>query len=189
MEFFAFSETKLNTKHFHTTDFIKHIHELIYPGSVHILSNSPCHHLDIFTNGGNLSLARGKLASRYVSKGVDKYGRYNWLQFYGKISHLRVYNIYRSVSHTDGSAGDNTVWAIQRKLLQDDEIDDDPRSHIISSLVQDIKNDLKQNRLVIIAGDFNQDIFKPSLNNAFSDVGLINVASIFTPNMNARSHC
>ena len=104
-------------------------------------------------------------------------------------SHLRVYNIYRPVSHTDGSAGDNTVWAIQRKLLQDDEIDDDPRSHIISSLVQDIKNDLKQNRLVIIAGDFNQDIFKPSLNNVFSDVGLINVASIFTPNMNARSHC
>ena len=100
-----------------------------------------------------------------------------------------MYNIYRPVSHTDGSAGDNTVWAIQRKLLQDDEIDDDPRSHIISSLVQDIKNDLKQNRLVIIAGDFNQDIFKPSLNNAFSDIGLINVASIFTPNMNARSHC
>ena len=71
VEFFAFSETKLNLKHFHTTDSIKHIHELIYPGSVHILSNSPCHHLDIFTNGGNLSLARGKPASRFASKGVD----------------------------------------------------------------------------------------------------------------------
>ena len=189
VEYFTFSETKRNPKNFHTIDTLKHIHQLALPCSVHALSNSTYHHNDIFINGGTLSIARGKLASRFASSGTDKYGRYFWLQFYAKFAHLRFYNIYRPVVHTDLSTGDTTVWAIQRKQLQDDNIDTDPRQHILDSLLHDINNDIKNNRLVVVSGDFNQNIFNSDLNTLFSSLGLVNVAQLFTPNTSACTFC
>ena len=112
---------------------------------------------------------------RVASKGSDKYGRYNWIQFFGKNTHLKVYNIYRPVHHTDNSSGDGTVWCQHREILLKNNITIDPRQHILDSLLAEITEDQRMNRQVLILGDFNEDTFGNKLNDLFHRVGLTNI--------------
>ena len=52
--------------------------------------------------------------------------------------------MYRPVIHTDLCTGDNTVWATHRKMLQDNNIDLDPRQHIIDSICADVTIDIEK---------------------------------------------
>ena len=61
--------------------------------------------------------------------------------------------------HSDSSTGDMTVWATQRKILQDHGIHIDPRQHILDSICADIQSDIENQHMVIIGGDFNENVY------------------------------
>ena len=96
--------------------------------------------------------------------------------------------MYRPVIHTDLCTGDNTVWATHRKMLQDNNIDSDPRQHIIDSICADVTIDIEKNRMVIIGGDFNENIFSHNLSQSLESIGLINLAKTYVPGTTARSY-
>ena len=128
-------------------------------------------------HGGSYSPTYGNLGSRYATKGVDKFGRYHFIQFYGRKHHLRIYTIYRPVQYLDSSKSDTTVWADQRYVLQLNKINIEPRTHIITSLCEEVKQCLKNNTQVLILGDVNEDIFSPQLNSTFLQAGLFNAVN------------
>ena len=122
-------------------------------------STTTSHHSDTLQYGGILSIAQGNLAMRIASKGSDKHGRYKWISFFGKTTHLKVYNIYRPVHHTDNTSGEGIVWSQHREVLLKNNIAIDPRQHILDSLLLDIAEDQRMNRQTLILGDFNENMF------------------------------
>ena len=172
----ALTETNLNARNVYVTDQLSSVFDEISPGSQHVLtSTNTSHCTETLQYGGILTLSQGHMAMRVAKKGQDQFGRYQWTQYYGKKHHLRLYNIYRPVIHTDNTAGDGTVWAQHRELLLAAGIDTDPRIHILTSLLQDVQNDIEHQRQVLIVGDFNENVFSSKINETFQQAGLINV--------------
>ena len=172
----ALTETNLNSHNTYVTDQLTSVFEEISPGAQFTISSTNnSHSSETLQFGGALTLSQGHMAMRIAKKGYDKFGRYHWTQYYGKKNHLKIYNFYRPVVHTDNSAGDGTVWAQHRELLLAKGINADPRQHILDTLLLDVKDDQMHNRQVLIVGDFNENVFSKSLNEMFSRVGLVNV--------------
>ena len=172
----AITETNLNSHNTYVTDQLTSVFEEITPGSQFVMSSTNISHpSETLQYGGALTLSQGHMAMRIAKKGKDKFGRYHWTQFFGKKNHLKLYNVYRPVTHTDNTAGIGTVWTQHRESLLAAGIDTDPRKHLIESLITDIQHDQLHNRQVLIVGDFNENVCSDSLNDMFEKVGLVNL--------------
>lgn len=184
------TETNLNAHNTYVSDQLSSVFDEVSPGSQHILtSTKTSHSSETLQFGGTLTLSQGHMALRIAKKGSDKYGRYQWTQYFGKKNHLKIYNVYRPVHHTDNTAGDGTVWSQHRELLIKDGTHTDPRQYILDSLLQDIVADQRQNTQVLIVGDFNEDITSTKLNDVFSKVGLVNILQTHIDNLeDSRSY-
>ena len=94
-----------------------------------------------------MSAVSGALSSRFVRTTTEKYGQYQYTDFYGKDHYLRVYVVYRVCMNTETTAGDNTAWTDQKSLLQkNNERCVDPRKHLTVTLVNAIKKDIECKR-------------------------------------------
>ena len=60
-------------------------------------------------------------------------------------------------------------------VLQNNNIDSDPRQHIIDSICAHVTIGIEKNRMVIIGGDFNENIFSHNLSQSLESIGLINL--------------
>lgn len=60
-----------------------------------------------------------------------------------------------------------------RRVLRQDNIDLDPRKQPLNSLALHIREDVAKKRQVFIMGDFNEDIFDPTLNSYFIEPWII----------------
>ena len=97
--------------------------------------------------------------------------------------------MYRPCQQNDNSPGDFTVWQQHRHVLLEDTISVDPRIQILNSLSLHIKEDLAKKRLVILFGDFNEDVFSETLNNFFTKMGLQNALNMYIDQgLTARSY-
>ena len=190
LDFLGITETNLNSSNHHVRDSMDAITRCVLPASRHILSSTIGHpSQDSFQHGGTFSISYGQLSSRVASMGCDKYGRFTWTQYFGKKHHLRIYNVYRPCVQNDNSEGDQTVWQQHRRALRHDNIQLDPRKQILNSLALHIKEDIAKKRQVIVMGDFNEDIFDPTLNSIFSDIGLYNIIEQYIDkSISARSY-
>ena len=132
VQYLSYTETNINAHNTYIRDQMQSVLDEIAPAShLQLSSTNVSHASESLQYGGTLSIAQGPLASRFNSKGHDKFGRYSWMLFNGRKTQLRIYTVYRPVRHTDNSAGDGTVWAQHREILQKNGIHTDPRSHII----------------------------------------------------------
>ena len=180
IEFLSLTETRLNASNPFVRESIEAIAENAYPSSKSLLSNTKLENNSAPNqHGGSLSIVHGTLGSRYATKRIEKFGRYQYQQFYGKKHHLRIYTVYRPVQHLDSSKGDTTVWADHRYLLQKNKISTEPRQHLIESICSDVIECQKNNTQVLILGDFNEDIFSQKLNDMMLQAGLQNVIPEF----------
>ena len=94
IDFFAFTETNLNSSNAYVRDSIAAISSCVLPSSRHIMSSTVGHpYSENFQFGGTLSISSGVLSPRVATIGHDKYGRYTWTQYFGKKHHLKIYNI------------------------------------------------------------------------------------------------
>ena len=190
IDHFSFSETNLNSKNSYVKDSIEAVTRNVLPSSRHIMSSTiglSTH--EPFQFGGTMSLSMGLLSSRFASMGQDKYGRYSWIQYFGKKHHLRIYNVYRPCKQTDNSSGNQTVWQQHRSALMDDGITLDPRKQILNSLAMHIREDVAKKRQVIVIGDFNENIFDAKLNDFFRSIDLQNAIALYIDSdIQARSY-
>lgn len=85
VQHFGFTETNVNASNVYFRDTLEHITQQVLPASWIAMSNT---HTDNITEprqfGGTLSLAHGPLAARVAKCGNDDYGRFSWIQFFGK---------------------------------------------------------------------------------------------------------
>ena len=145
VQFFSFSETNLNASNSHIRDEMDAVTQMVMPASRMMLtSTKTSHHSETYQCGGNLSLAHGLLSARYASSGTDKYGRFHWMQFFGHNSHLRIYNIYNPVTHSDNESCDGSVWMQHRLALQSEKIEKKPNTHLFETLMEMFREDIKK---------------------------------------------
>ena len=50
---------------------------------------------------------------------------------------------------------------------------------MLDTLLQNIKTDIKEKMLIIVLGDFNEDVYSDALNDTFNQVGMSNVVKEF----------
>ena len=90
IDYFAFTETNLNSHNAYVKNSIDAITRHVLPSSRFIMSSTIGHdHHESFQYGGTLSISHGLLSSRVASTGQDKFGRYSWTHFFGKNSTLK----------------------------------------------------------------------------------------------------
>ena len=177
IQFLSIPEAKINPYNHYIRDNLNTAHQWIYPEGHSNISNTRIDSSDIRQYGGVYSCTQGSLSSRFAGSGSDSLGRFNWIDFYGKTSHLRVYTLYRVNKGNDISSGDETAWMTQRIQLLEKNINEDPREHVVLTLCEKIKEDIKQTRSVIVCGDVNDDIFCSSFNTSMEKSGLHNIFS------------
>ena len=175
------SETCTNAHNPYVYENIEASTKLVYPESTSTLVNTYLQSDSIHQRGGVYSATlRDPLAARVANNGKDPFGRFAWIDFYGKCNFLRIYTIYRVNDDTDQSTGDTTAWADQRTVLLLKGIKINPRKHIIQDLIHRIQQDHQLNRNVIICGDINENVLSPKgTNQKFKDIGLINPLETF----------
>ena len=176
IQYLGFTETNVNTSNAFVRDTLEHVSQNILPASRITMSSTVTDNAnDPRQYGGTLSIASGPLAARVASCDRDKYGRFSWIQLFGKKYHLRIYTVYNPVPHNDNSVHDSAVWVQQRTALLKDNIDVNPNEHLINTLTEMILDDIAKDRQVIVMGDMNQNIFDPKLNKIFEKCGLHNI--------------
>ena len=180
IQFFGFTETNLNMSNPYIRDTLAHVVQDSLPASRMIASSTKTDNTaDYRQFGGTLSISGGSLSTRVAATGRDIYGRFTWTQYFGKKSHLKIYNVYSPVRHSDNSKHDSAVWVQQRLALQQDDIHVEPIEHLLQTLLTMVDDDLANNRQVLIMGDFNTNIFNSKLNDRFAAHSLINAVKDF----------
>ena len=193
IDFCAFTETRLPTYNAYVNENIQAAFSIHNPGGFVSTTNTFLHKDDNHTKqfGGVMSMINGKLTTRYVRTVKEKFGRYQYSDFYGKHFYLRIYVVYRVCQNTESNAGNNTAWVDQKTALQKaNEIVVDPRKHVTKSLLKDIREDIKSNRQVLVLGDFNENVCADTgINVMMKKAGLINLITEHLPHTeNTRTY-
>ena len=157
IHFISLTETRLNVCHKLTTFQIENSFTSMLPNSKIILHNTPGYNSSSsYQPGGITSGFHGRLQQRYVTTTKDKYGRWIANVFKGSKHILRIYTLYR-VNPKVGKA-DISAWAQQKRALQNDNIDDDPKKHVINNLCCEIKNHIDNGDFILIFADLNETV-------------------------------
>ena len=184
------SESKINPSNTRARETLKDMQEKVFPGGEIFLSNTP--KFPPFTPnqpGGVLTLVRRKLRTRISAVHHDPIGRWTKITFYGKTTHLHIYNIYR-VNPGSIDSGDSTAWVQQHHHIQThknlqykNKQKNNPRSHIIHQLLECLESDLLASDEIILAGDFNEHLTSSEkTGDKLSTMGLQQVFSpLITP--------
>ena len=181
IHFLGLSEARLNPHNPYICDNLDASFKFLYPESSHVLANTKMDTFSTFQYGGVLSATMNSLSSRVASVGHDPIGRFTWIDFYGKSNFLRIYTVYRVNNDTDSTCGDISAWSNERTILRERNIDENPRSNVISTLLDKVREDLRLNRNIVICGDFNENVLDGKLNESMQQLGLINLMQSMIP--------
>ena len=120
IDFCAFTETRLPTYNAYINENVQAAFSIHNPSGFISATNTFIQKSDSHTKqfGGVMSIISGKLSSRYVRTVKEKFGRYQYSDFYGKKYYLRIYVVYRVCQNTEQNAGNNTAWVDQKIALQ-----------------------------------------------------------------------
>ena len=109
--FFAFTETKINSNKPGVNSKIVDGFKQIIPNGHFRLANSPDYpRRSMYQPGGIASGFDASLKMRYLREGFDKYGRWVWQEFGQHHMVTRVYTIYRVNAGSENSCGTSTAW-------------------------------------------------------------------------------
>ena len=158
--------TKINTAFTHVVP-TGHI-------SIHNTPRYPKH--SYYQPGGVAACFDGLLRTKYLREGRDKYGRWIWHEFGENERITKVYTVYRVCEGSVYASGNSAAWAQQKLRLLQDGFDVNPRTHMIDSLLIDVKNHIASGQNVITMGDFNEGIHScEQMSDKFSAAGLFNL--------------
>lgn len=118
-----------------------------------------------YQSGGVMSLFTNYIAPRIVRSESDELGRWTKNTIQIKKKNIVIYNTYRSHPKTLDIAGRDTPWMQQWVAIRNKTGEDcDPRSIHIDDMIEDVQKVQEQGDLVLIIGDFNEDLDDPEEN-------------------------
>lgn len=173
----ALTETRINTCNSLLYDRAKSTYSQIFQNGEIRLANSPGYNYKAGSQPGGVGLAfNGRIQQRFVTSGRDTLGRWAWVQFAGKDSAFRIYTLYRVNYNSDRTTGHTTAWCQQREYLLNNNIQTNPRSQVISDIINDMEPFIEAGHNVLLLADLNESINGPEkTNKKLRDIGLINI--------------
>ena len=157
IHYLALSETRINPSHTQTIYEIEHgFNHLISHGRIDVVNTPKFTCSSSYQPGGVASAFHGRISNRYTKTIRDPIGRWVLHEFVGKERPLRIYNVYRV--NPKNAKADTSVWAQQKRSLQELDIETDPRKHVIQSLLDEIELSIQNGCSIILMGDMNEHI-------------------------------
>ena len=117
----------------------------------------------IHQQGGNAMIATGTMLGRKVGTGVDprKIGRWSWMLFRGKGNvRVRIVTVY--VPNWRYDVGALSTFTQQKQALQMNDISTCPIQQLKENLQIQVNEWLQNGDQVIVMGDFNEALKKPT---------------------------
>ena len=175
IHYMAFTESRLNPNHTKTTYDIEHgFNHLVSHGRIDLANTPGFNPHSAFQPGGVVSAFHGRMSNRYTKTVRDKAGRWIMHEFVGKEKPLRIYSVYRV--NPKSARADTSAWAQQKRYLQTQDIDEDPRKSVINDLLKDVELSVHNGCSVILMGDMNEKLeSREKTNKRLFDIGLHNL--------------
>ena len=147
----------MNPNHTKTTYDIEHgFTHLISHGRID-LNNTPGYSSQsAYQPGGVVSAFHGRQSNRYTKTVRDRVGRWIMYEFVGKEKTFLIYNVYRV--NPKSARADTSAWAQQKRYLQTQDVDDDPRKSVIDDLLKDGELSIHNGCSIILMGDMNEKL-------------------------------
>ena len=190
IHYLSFTETRLNPSHMHTTYQTEHgFTQLVKHGRLDIKNTPGFTPSSSYQPGGVAAAFHGRLADRYSKTIRDTAGRWIIQEFIGKEKTLRVYTLYRVNPKT--YKADISAWSQQKRRMQKNDIDDDPRTRVIDDLIADITLSIQNGCSILLFGDLNEQVTgREKTNKRLFQIGLHDVMQnkLGTDNL-PRTHC
>ena len=147
-----------------------------YSTTIHAGSKTSMSTLD-YKRGGLTTLVRGNWTGRIKEKGKEKLGRWTYVDLRGKDGKIvKIISTYR-VCDQKKSQGKCTIYLQQQTdLMRDNRSFTEPREALLIDLAKLIQKEHKKGVIIILTGDFNEDIKNGKRINKFlQDVEMYNV--------------
>ena len=125
-----------------------------------------------YQRGGVGIMNLGKMVRRYKSRDQDPLGRWVSVIFKGKKGKMiRVVSLYRP---TKNEGKGLTVYSQQRRLLLLKDDDRCPIRAFWEDFWTEMDKWFNQGEVIIVGGDFNEDVTSDKIRDKFSEYGLVN---------------
>lgn len=124
--------------------------------------------------GGTGVFTHGKLAYYSAGAGQDKkgLGRWTWASYSGKGGmNLRVVSIYQPCA----SKGTQTVSAVQRSAMQEENDDRDTRIAFREDFKAELATWIQAGDQIVVGGDVNESVFHHTILDMFQEAGMRNL--------------
>lgn len=124
--------------------------------------------------GGTGIMNIGGITRRFVEKGIDSngLGRWAWCKYRGKRNQsIRIISIYAPTFNNENSG---SVYSQQRRVMLDRNDDRCPVKAFWEDLWIELGRWTEEGDIIIVGGDFNEDIYKPELIQKFKNLGMVN---------------
>lgn len=155
IHYVSFTKTRLNPSHTHTTYQIEHGYtQLVKHGRLDMTNTPKFNPKSAYQPGRVAAAFHGRLADRFSKTIRDKAGRWLIHEFVGKERPLRVYTLYRV--NPKQSKADISAWAQQKRQLQENDSDADPRSKVIDDIIEYISLSIQNGCNILLMGDLNE---------------------------------
>ena len=177
VNYFAFTETNLNTNKPGTNNKIVDAFNKIIPNGQFCLHNSPGYpKRSMYQPGGVAAGFDASMKMRYLKEGKDPFGRWIWQEFGQNLCITRIYTLYRVNDGSESSSGTSTAWYQQRCLYEEKGMRVNPRKQVIDDLCKEISPCIERGHNIILGGDFNESLTsREMLAKKFEEIGLYNV--------------
>ena len=122
--------------------------------------------------GGTGIIARGKIKAHAMGAGSDraKLGRWTWARYSGKGGMvLRVVSLYQPCENKNGAT---SVWSQQKRYLQEQNDDRDPRTAFRQDLKQEIQEWITMGDSIVFGGDVNESIHHHTIKDIFAEFNI-----------------
>jgi hypothetical protein len=131
--------------------------------------------------GGVTQWTIDKTVHRITGSGQDAtgMGRWTWQRYQGKQGiTLRIATAYRPCRN---ATGNSSVWSQQKKILEDKDVDGDPRQVFTDDLSSEIKQWQATGDQVILLIDVNEDVRSQQQNSfatSMEEIGLVELITL-----------
>ena len=175
IHYLSLAETNVNSNHTFTKYQIEHSFKSLAEHGRIDMNNTPGFtKTSSYQPGGVAAGFHGRLCNRFSKTIKDQCGRWIAHEFVGRTHTLKIYTVYRV--NPNSRRGDITAWQQQKRFLQTQKNDADPRKQIIDDLIKSLERDRANGTNVILFGDFNEKLFgRENTHNRLQNIGLVNL--------------
>lgn len=177
INYFSFAETCINiNKPGYSKKLQDAFTEIIPTGHMSFVNSPSYPKRSNYQPGGVSGGFDGVLRTRFLREGRDEIGRWSWQEFGQNSLVTRVYTLYRVNQGSEYTSGNSTAWFQQKILLEEKQIRNNPRSQIMTDIIQELRPLINKGINVLLMGDFNESVHSnEGMSTKLMELGLFNV--------------